>query len=428
MTAVAEPRREWLKVSEMKSDEMRTMLLKPLADSGYQWMDLHFEIAGSGDIGQLVSDLAYPLRMVLVLPAESVLLRRVSFEEAERKLLSQTVPYSLEPDISEDIEQLHFALGAPGSDGVDVAVVNKSKLERWLRLLQASEMECVAVVPEQLTVPWIAGTWTIVQQQQTYLVRYDECGGFAIHRSQLEIALNMLLEEQASQSKPLPSQLTVYAPSAGQQELRDLLPSKLKDLCEWKTLDHAKTSGGSDGWAWGSDWKEQCPLNLLQGQFLPPLPWRKWWQQSRAVAALAVLAVSLHLIYGLAQNYSLRQDVITLHNRAEQTYRQIIPQGKLVDPEKQLQRKVNALRDDAGSRFISMYRGVAEVLWGTEGVRMQSMSFSSKQSEIRMTLVAPSFNDIETLLSQIEQQQVTAELSGISNEQGKTRARLVIKG
>lgn len=412
----------------MKSHEMRTIILKPLGNGKYQWMDLHFEVAGSGDIGQLVKDLSYSLRVVLVVPAQAVVLKRVDFDEAERKLLSQTVPYNLEPDLSEDVERLHFALGQPVGNSVDVALLNREQLRHWLRPLQESDVECVAVVPEQLNIPWEPGTWTIVEQQKNCLVRYAECSGFAIHRSQLQLALQLLMEDSETGSNPVPNRLRIFAAPEGQHGLRNLIPDALLQNSDWCNPVSPKSSCDSDYWIQQSEWREQYPLNLLQGEFLPPLPWRKWWLQSRAVAALAVLALCLHLVYGFVQNYSLREEVVALQTQVEQTYRELIPRGKLVDPEKQLQRKVNALKGETGSRFIPMYRGVAEVLWNAGAIRMQAMSFSSKQSEIRMTLVAPSFNDIETLRANIERQHVTAELSGVSNEQGKTRARLVIRG
>lgn len=409
----------------MRENRTETLQVKPQGKRSYQWLDRNFHPLGEGSAEELAQSFEPGVRVSLLIPAQDVLIERVEFDEAERKLLRQTVRYSLEPELSDDIDETHFALGEPGDSWVDVAIVNREQLSQWLEPLLEQEIRLQGAYPEQLMIPWRPQTWTIIGRDRDYLVRHGENGGFAVTQENLGVALDLLLQQQGTNEQPLPLELRIGGTCEGRGRLLSCIPPLLQGSCQWLQTGCQELDSIEEN---HREWYEEYPINLLQGEFATPLPWAKWWRQWRAVAAIGLLAVGLQLFSGFVINQSLRQEITALRQEIEQTYRDVVPKGKLVDAQKQLQRRVKALQGEAGSGFIRIYRGVADAVESVDGVSMRSMSYSDKQGEMRITLIAPSFNDIERLRAAIDGGDISAELSGISNEQGKTRARLIVKG
>lgn len=105
-----------------------------------------------------------------------------------------------------------------------------------------------------------------------------------------------------------------------------------------------------------------------------------------------------------------------------------MPAGNIVDPGKQLTRKVQELLGSEDYKFSGIFSPIAILLGEMDGVRLQAMTYDSNQSEIRLTLTAPSFKQIEMLRGRLESEQLNAELTSSNQEGQLTRARLRIRG
>ena len=211
----------------------------------------------------------------------------------------------------------------------------------------------------------------------------------------------------------------IYAGDQDRDALQSLIPDMLSSRLEWR-----------EGTYWtvvAENFPDHTPLNLLQGIYASSLPWRNWWQQWRMVAAAVAATFTLQLIFNYVELSSLQHDNLTLRTQIEQSYRKAIPSGKIVEPERQLRRQVNALRGTDSSGFVALLDKMAPLLAGAE-YELQSMNYNGKLSEVRITVLASSFNEVEVLRAKIAEQGLTAEMTGSNAVGDKTRARLRIKG
>lgn len=349
--------------------------------------------------------------IVLAVPAQHALLWEVSVDDAERRLLRRTIPYRLEEALLDDVEAQHFAFGELRGETVPVAVVAREWLAGCIERAAAEGFEVRRAVPEQLLLPWREGGWTLLAEPGRWVLRLGRWRGLALEPEAAALALQLAMDEADS----LPRQLTLYT-DLDPRPLLAQLPELLRGIAEVQPV------------AALADAAATAQIDLCQGAFARPLPWQRWGRDWRWPLALLGGALLLQLAAAGLENWQLRERDVALRRQIEQTYRAVEPRGMLVEPERQLRRKVEALRGQGGGAVLPLLARVGEVLQGIEGVTLFSLSYSERQHELRLSLGAASFADVERLRQGIASRGLKAELVGSSADGDRTRAQLRISG
>ncbi|MEH6911925.1 MAG: type II secretion system protein GspL [Oceanicoccus sp.] len=404
-----------------------TILARQCGNGNFEWYEIdenhlhstydekHFFI---GDGERLAEKAANYKRLVLLVAAEDVAVKTVAFDDHERKLLQQTIPYSLEDDSVDDVDELHFSLGLAEGNTVPLAIVSKNLLERIVSELKHDDIEVDQLVSELHAIPIEQDSWSILVEDGRWLVRNGLHQGFSLQPAIASQALTILLNN----ADDLPQRLHIYCQPEKQAEALSLIPDILHNLVEWKVENYWQMMSK------GYSLSEKNAINLLQGEFAPKLPWQKLWQSWRAVAISLAVVILIQIVASYTQLTVLDDRNIALRKQIETHYRNVVPKGAVMDPERQLRRKVNTLKGSTGSGFVSLLVQIGPVLKSIEGISLQSLNYSEKQSEFRITILAPGFDDVETVRTNLEKLGLTAELTGSSADGSNTRARLRIRG
>jgi general secretion pathway protein L len=89
---------------------------------------------------------AHTAKLVVLAPATQVLLAEPDLPPGSGVKLARAVPFALEEQLTEDIDQLYFAIGRRGATGkTPVAVVSREIIEGWLAMLDAAGLTPVAI-------------------------------------------------------------------------------------------------------------------------------------------------------------------------------------------------------------------------------------------------------------------------------------------
>lgn len=393
------------------------ILVRQVGGQHYQW--LHGGHAGgvaqTGTLSELKQVCEDGSQLVLLATAEYCTLKHCHYDDGEQKLLRQIVPYQLEEDLLADVEELHFAIGECEQNQVAVAIIKRDLLTQWLADFSAHGLEIHRILPEVAMLPWLENQWTLLVDNQRWLLRSGDCAGFAMEPELAVLALALLVEEQG-----VPGSLVLYCQEPDRDGVKSLLPEPLRHTVLWQQGSYWSVIAGVK--------LEQEPLNLLQGDFVRSLPWKKWWSAWRVAAILLAVAIGLKLTVNIVEQQTLETRNVQLRAEIEQAYRSAIPKGALMNAEKQLRRKVEAMKGGNSQSFVALLEKVSAVMATVEGINLQSVNYTEQRSEFRLTLVANSFDDIEKLRRGLEQKGLKAELTGSSAEGSKTRARLRIRG
>ena len=344
--------------------------------------------------------------VVFAVPSERVTFLERTVERAERKLLAQSLPYSLEERLAEDVDELHFAHRWLSEERIAVSVIRKSVLEEYQQ-----EPAIAALshwIPDVLLLPSNAGQWVIVVEQDRCLARLSDSQAFVCHPNLLDTFLASSLAEGS------PAAVSIYLDQQAE------MPAMSTAL---PVAPLVRKGSWTDAVLMGEGVLDS--LNIRQGTFVAQLPWFEWWTQWRWVAACVLGALVLQgtvtyadLTLAQAQNLDLRRAI-------ETTYRQVSPQGALVDPEKQLERQLRALRGD-GQRtgFIELLSRTGAVLNGVDQTQIVTINYSDRNEQLGLTVTVADFESVEKIRSELVKAQLTVEIENSTQSGDGVRARL----
>lgn len=398
-----------------------TTFFKPCGVGNYEWLRCSTDPAATaadyvvGDAERLVEE-GESASLVFIAPAEKIGLRVLDFDPSERKLLRQTVPYSMEDELVDDVDSLHFALGQIDGAQVDVAYIQRDAVAQWQQQFAEQQVEIQQIVSELQLLPYEQGSWTLVPGPELWQVRFGVSQGFSIEPDNAALALQLLLDN----SELPPQRLRIYNPSEmSRQSVLNLLPEMLRGIVEWCDGNY---------WHMIADGVRQGPgaINMLQGEFAVGLPWKKWWKVWKTSAIVVVAAVVLNIAFQVVAIQVLESRNLALRADTERVYRSVVPRGAVMRPAQQLKRKVDELQGGGGEHFMPLLDRVAKVLAAIPGLEIQTLNYNAGQGELRVTILVNGFNDVEVARTNLEQAGLQAVLGGSNTDGGKTRARLTV--
>ena len=403
---------------------------KSLADNfRWCWLGADGIPAGEGADGDrealraaVAANSGNPQSAWLILPGSQVNTRQLEYTDKEKKHLRNLLPFQLEDSVVGDVDDLHFALATPANGKVVVAFADKTWLQAAFAELAALGLEVTRCWTAPLTLPLAteassdnANHWTLgLYQQQVYL-RYASTMGFSVSRSHARMALQMLLRDQ-ERVDDLPSLHLRAATEDDFATLGELIPAELQESIASQAL--------ADEWA--LDYSNSS-IDLCQGDFSQRLPIERWWKLWQSVAIFAGVCVVVYLGTLMFEIHKLSGENLKIRQQIETSARAVIPQGRIVDPEKQL---TTLLKQ---SQPVSQSASVMALLATTlpqvaqvPNVSIKGISYAGEAGELNLSIQADSFGAFETLSQSLRGQGLNAETSSFNAQGNVQTARLKV--
>ena len=338
-------------------------------------------------------------------PAEVVRLTTTVVQADERRHLAKSLPFTLEDQIIDPVEDMHFACQPLEGDLFSVGLVANRLLSHWLDLL--GPLFEGPVTSEALLLPWQVGEACLLMEGDTVLVRYGNALGARIDKALLPLFLSSLDDSPAS--------LIVY----GEHQQDDLasLGEQWRQCAQWRR-------GGFAAALMVAPAAGQA-IHLRQGTFAPRLPFARWWQHWRTVGIAATVALVLQLGADLTEYQRLRGENVQIREAIQASYRQANPRGAVVNPEKQLDQQLSEFSARSqGVLFTPILAKVTESVASMDDASISSLNFSGSTSEVRLDIVARDYQAVEVLRDRLTQQGMTATLETSSSRADRVRARI----
>ncbi|MDN3638056.1 type II secretion system protein GspL [Simiduia curdlanivorans] len=389
------------------------------ADAGavYQWQTYQqgeWSGVSQGDADSLLQAFeVLPANVVVVLPASSVVTRRVTVSEVERRHYKKLIPFQLEEDIIEDVEDLHFVFSSLVGDSVDLAYTDKALLSQWLTPLLEKNMSISLVTSEACLLPVLGESgWCFLLKGDRIDYRFSR----NLYGT-LALSLAPLFFKSLMAKREVPTQIELIAESNdGLAELAQALPQALQAVVQKRRVlatPLAATTLNS--------------VNLAVGYFFPRIPIARWWAQLRLPTLLLGIGLAVHLAVALTEWQLASSRTEDVKAAITERYRAAVPVGAISDPLKQLRNQVDRLGNTgSASNALFILSHSVPVLTAIDGVEVKNLQFINDAQELRLTIQAPALADVDALSANFKAKGFGAEVLSVNVNQGVHQARLKV--
>jgi general secretion pathway protein L len=415
-----------------------TLLLRLPAPGGQETEWLNIEDSGAPSTAcergslTLAAAAARSARVVALASAAHVLLADPELPPGSGVKLARAVPFALEEQLTEDVDQLCFSIGRRRAGGrTPVAVVARATLEGWIAQLAAVGIEPVAIYPDISLVPENPGQTVLWLEGARLAVRRPGTLPFAVELTPVTEALVVAgviadpLAEQAREGEaPAPLESAVlYATREDWMRVED----EFKALAgKFASFNVQVLSDGALPWL-ALHLQGTQAINLLQGDFARSTDYNARWLRWRTAALLAAGLLFAHIAAGMIRIHQANRETQALDTQISQIFQQVMPSEKIVDPRRQMQSRLDRIRHSgAGPEY---FLHALEVLSGAistaPNTRIDSLSYREQALDLRVT--APSLTALSQLSQQVTKQGLTADIQSSQPVAGGVDAHLQVR-
>jgi general secretion pathway protein L len=344
-------------------------------------------------------------------------LTRVSIPGSSRQKLLRAAPYALEEQLSEDVDNLHFAVGATLEDeGWPVAVIRRQFMDALTAEFLAAGLDVQQVTPDILALPYNAEETSVLVENDVALVRTGYSAGFAVDSDNL----GMMLAARMNSEEATVPQLHLFVSKD------DLRP----DMAEFVGETTVEPFAGDplNVFARGL---EARSINLLQGAYSRSGDWASLLRPWRATAALLVAGILVSNVAMGIDYFRLTRESEQLRAQIEQTFREASPETqRIVNPRIQMQQQLDKLQHQqgAGGGFLSLLAQSGQVLKGLSGVDVSGATFRAGRLDIDLTVANLQLLD-QLKQALMEDGRLSVEIqSATTGQDQRVHSRLRIEG
>ena len=413
----------------------QTLLLRlpPPGQEDTEWlvMDDSVESATTRQRGSLTLAAAVSRtgKVVALAPATQVLLAEPELPPGSGVKLARAVPFALEEQLTEDIDQMSFAIGRrrPGG-GTPVAAVARAVLQQWISDLTTAGLEPLAVYPDILLMPENPGQTVLWLEKGRLAVRRPGALPFAVELSPVSEALvvagviadplDTTVELKVPESAILYATREDWAQSQKEfEQLADKFASlKIQLLPDGPLPWLARGLAGTEA------------INLLQGEFARTTDFGARWRQWRTAALLAAALLVMHVAAQALQIRQARHETAALDEQIASVFSAAMPATAMQDPRRQMQSQLDRIRKSGAGpqtflRTLKVLSGAMAVAPKTD---IDALSY--REDSVDMKVRAPSLAALSQLSQFIGKQGLSAEIQSSTPVAGGVEAHIQLRG
>jgi general secretion pathway protein L len=350
-------------------------------------------------------------KVVVLASATQILLAEPELPPGGGTKLARAVPFALEEQLTEDVDQLSFAIGhRRGSGATPVAVVSRTVLQGWIADLSAAGLEPQAIYPDISLMPENPGQTVLWLENDRLAVRRPGAMPFAVELAPVREALvvaSVIGDPLQASEEPKPKESAIlYVTREDWARVQEEFEGLLE---EFASLKVQLLSDGPLPWlARGMNTADA--VNLLQGEFSRTTNYGERWHRWRLAAALAAALLVVHVAAQALQIRQAKHESAALDSEISQIFSSAMQGDKLADPRRQMQSKLERIRKSgAGPQyFLRTLQTLSGALAVTPKTTISALSY--RENALDMTLNAPSLAALSQLTQFVGKQGFAAEI------------------
>jgi general secretion pathway protein L len=369
-------------------------------------------------------------RVCVLVPGADVLLTEVDLPVKAGTRIQQVVPFALEEQLAEDIDELHFAVGRRASDSArtPVAVVGRALLEEWLAALGGAGIAAEAMYADSNLIPVNPGQAVALLEGDCATVRPAGSSPVTMPLDALAEALELVRpapDAMVAQTERSASGLVLYT-GAPEWHQRSREVEAVRER-----FDGIKVQLLTDGPL--ALFAQQLPaaatggINLLQGPYTPATARNGGWKSWRLAAGLLVALVALHAAGSAAELFALSHTEHRLDGAIDDTFRAAMPgEHNTQNARRRMEQRLAQIQSDGDSAgLLGALSALAQASASVPGFHVQALSFREGSLELR--LAAANAEALDHITQSLRSNGWQADLTSGNAAASGYEGRIVIK-
>ena len=381
----------------------------------------------SGPLAEAAGDVG-DRNVIVLLPAADVLTVTIDLPARGARLLA-ALPFALEDQVADDVEDLHFAPGKRLPNGrLPVAVISHERMQHWLERLSAADIRPARIVAENQGLAIIPNTMSLLVSGERLMFNNGLDTEFAVEQLtplDLVAASGAMQTETAEDEQPPSRHLLVYCEPADEDRyhrdwnaLRDELDGVDINLLPDGVLPRlaVTVASGAGVDLLAGPYGEKAEMSKLF------LPWRR--------AAILLLALFVAGIAGKGVDYyRLLGEEAELKAQFITEYREIRPNDtrEVVDPVGTVRSLQRSLGGPAGAApvFLPSLQQLSRALAQNRSAEVEQISY--RAGVVNISLTAPDVTTLDRIQQLVsESARFTAEIKSTVQDGDRINSRIEI--
>ncbi|TKF67382.1 type II secretion system protein GspL [Vibrio sp. F13] len=381
--------------------EFLTVRLSSEPQSPVQWLvwsTSQQEVIASGELSsweQLdeLTPYAEKRSCIALLPGSECLIKRVEIPKGAARQFDSMLPFLLEDEVAQDIEDLHLTILDKDATHATVCGVDREWLKQALDLFREANIIFRKVLPDTLAVPFEEQGISALQIDQHWLLRQSNYQAVSINEAWLAMFLQsdwVALDDE--EQSPTIFSYTALPSDDVQLQSGIEWQAKPAELVMSLLSQQAITSG----------------VNLLTGTFKTKSSFSKYWRVWQKVAIAACLLVAVIVTQQVLKVQQYEAQAEAYRTESERIFRSVLPGKQRIPTVSYLKRQMN---DEAkkyggsgdGDSLLGWLALLPETLGQVKAIEVNSIRYDGNRSEVRLEAKSTDFQYFETARVKLEE-------------------------
>jgi general secretion pathway protein L len=335
------------------------------------------------------------------------------------------VPYALEEQLADDIDDLHFAIGkrVGNSSRTPVAVVRRSLMDEWLTALKSNGLDPEAMYADSDLLPRNPGQAVALLEEDVVVVRPPAGSPVTLPAEALGEALEIAQHATAEIATTGIRGLVLYTGAAEWHQHS----AQVEALRERFDGIKIQLLTGGPLTLFAQQMPSASPINLLQGPYTPTTSREVGWQAWRIAAFLLVGLVGLHIAGKATELTLLKRNEHALDKSIGETFRSAMPgEANVLDARRRLEQRLAVIRSGADTTgLLPALEALAQARNTAPGTVVQALSF--RDGAVELKLAAPDAASLDRVSHALSGNGWQADLTSGNNAASGYEGRIQIR-
>lgn len=343
------------------------------------------------------AELIQDRRVVILLPLEQLYISSVSVQTKNKKQLEKAVPFALEDDLVQDIEDMHFALGRRTENReIPVSVISKAHLDHLIKMLSN-----VNILPDIITadiygLEYSDEQWTLCIDDGHVIARTSEWDGFTCEAADFVEFMQIAVNEQ----EQAPNKIFVYShPDEKIENISKLNNVQLDDFWSPSAFIKGFTA-------------DSC-INLLQGSYAKADKTHKTIRPWKIAAALAAIWIAISMLHTTIEYNRYNKLNESLTSEINQVFKATFPDiNKVVNARVQMEQRLKKLSSSnsqtSNADFLKFLHQSGYELYKNPNISIVDIQYKNQQ--LSLDIKAKDIQMLEAVKTKLQSKNIKAEL------------------